>query len=606
MNRTSLLLPLISLVSLASSFIPASAAPPGPLLPNGAQNAQPMLQRGAPPASTLVPTNVHPPGWHPPRFRGFVDLHTHPLSYLGFGSKLITGGLDVGSYLPTDSKCVHDTVAKSLEQALGTDNAVRGGWGAFDNPCGDSLRKTFFGVFESVNHAASIKDWARGFPADYTKPSTDGQDFADWPTWNDIDHQKMWDSSIRRAYDAGLRVMVALAVNNKTLADAVRGPGDTLPDDDGQSTQVQIQRTKEFVARHGDFMEVAYSSSDLSRIVTANKLAVLLGVEVDNLGNMNTAHPLTNQALTTIIHGLYQSGVRYVFPIHVLDNPLGGTAAYQPAFDVSNYLEAGHFLQLTCSQPADKITFNYSTASDLWTQLKTAGFSLVKLGKVPPGAPPSPTCPAGTGHMNTLGLSPLGEFALRQMMKEGMLIDIDHMSQKSANQALDIAESIPGGGYPLFSGHNNLRGGSIGRGADTEIARTAAQYKRIANLHGMAGVGTGELRADQFLQLYNAVIHASDMAPAGFGTDTDGLVMGMPPRPGSHVVYDANYPMSALGSHRWDYNRDGVAHYGMISDYLKDMASIPGSGGLLDSLMNGADYFMDCWVKAEAQKTKVQ
>jgi len=49
-----------------------------------------------------------------------------------------------------------------------------------------------------------------------------------------------------------------------------------------------------------------------------------------------------------------------------------------------------------------------------------------------------------------------------------------------------------------------------------------------------------------------------------------------------------------------------VAHYGMISDYLKDMASIPGSGGLLDSLMNGADYFMDSWVKAEAQKTKVQ
>jgi hypothetical protein len=44
-------------------------------------------------------------GAAPTRLRGFVDLHTHPLSNLAFGGKLIYGGVDVGSLLPSDPDC---------------------------------------------------------------------------------------------------------------------------------------------------------------------------------------------------------------------------------------------------------------------------------------------------------------------------------------------------------------------------------------------------------------------------------------------------------------------------------------------------------------------
>jgi microsomal dipeptidase-like Zn-dependent dipeptidase len=574
--------------------------------------------------------NVHPPGWHPPRFKGFVDLHTHPMSYLGFGGKLMWGGLDVGSYLPTDSKCVHDTTAKSMQQALATDNSVRGGWGAFDNPCGDDLRKIFFRVFESANNADSVRDWARGYPADYTQPSHDGKDFMDWPNWKDIDHQKMWVDSIHRAYVGGLRVMVALAVNNKTLADAVRGPGDKLPDNDKDSAALQIQKTKEFVKRHQDFMEIAYSPRDLERIVRANKLAVILGVEVDNIGDINRVQPLTQQAVSAAIHDLYNHGVRYIFPIHVIDNPLGGTAVYIDTFNRSNYAEAGHYWNVECSQPADGITYEYPK-NDFWTQLEMNGFSLVKLGSVPPSVPNPPSCPPGTGLVNKQGMTPLGEYAIKEMMKLGMLIDIDHMSNKTAERAIEIAENVdppgtkqisrgtfqPGGpiadahpspyyGYPLFSGHNGLRGGKEGHGTGTEINRTPSQYQRLARMHGMAGVGTAGLDAEEFLHLYGRVIQATGYVPAAFGTDTDGFVVGMPPRIGSHVAYNASFPMSRMGSKQWDYNRSGVAHYGMIADFVKDMESIPGATGLIeDNLMNGADYFLDSWIQALAQSKKV-
>jgi len=71
-------------------------------------------------------------------------------------------------------------------------------------------------------------------------------------------------------------------VNNKTLADAVAGPGD-FATDDKTSTDLQITEMKSFVGRHNDFMEVAYSPADLHRIVSANKLAVILGVETKSL-----------------------------------------------------------------------------------------------------------------------------------------------------------------------------------------------------------------------------------------------------------------------------------------------------------------------------------
>src|ERR1035441_7780014 len=58
------------------------------------------------------------------RLRGFVDLHTHPLSNLGFGGKLVYGGVDVGSLLPADPDCHHDVRATSMQQALGHDNST--------------------------------------------------------------------------------------------------------------------------------------------------------------------------------------------------------------------------------------------------------------------------------------------------------------------------------------------------------------------------------------------------------------------------------------------------------------------------------------------------
>lgn len=73
------------------------------------------------------------------------------------------------------------------------------------------------------------------------------------------------------------------------------------------------------------------------------------------------------------------------------------------------------------------------------------------------------------------------------------------------------------------------------------------------------------------------------------------------------VQYDASFPKSRLGTKEWDYNLTGVAHYGMLADFLKDARTLPGGFDLIDNnLMFSADYFFQTWKKCELQKANVK
>jgi hypothetical protein len=75
---------------------------------------------------------------------------------------------------------------------------------------------------------------------------------------------------------------------------------------------------------------------------------------------------------------------------------------------------------------------------------------------------------------------------------------------------------------------------------------------------------------------------------------------------------------STTDGRTWDYNVDGVAHYGMFADFVKDVRTAPPNQAispnqcmngkdLVDNhLMRSADYFWRMWQKIEAQRLQVQ
>jgi hypothetical protein len=676
-----------------------------------------------------------------PSLQGWVDLHTHPMANLGFGGKLFYGWADAdpngaSQDASNGGPCSPiPLTVNSIVLALGPDNWAFGGYSHPNNPCGDIVGYPFTSVRDQVIHTTEDANGALD-PADSTYTTDGYPGFPTWPAWNEIMHQKMWVDWIRRAHNGGLSVLVALAVNNKTEGDMVSDPGD-LPTDDMASGDIQIQQIKSFVGRNSDLMQVAYTAADLARIILSKKVAVVIGVELDNIGNLGVATnatriltggvspaagagigatfggmlggilggpigslvggalgafagtgvgatigqvntganvaPVSACSLVSEVDRLHNEGVRYIFPIHLVDGPAGGTAINTDLFDTANVYEEGHAWNLTCAAGIGYIYNENNAATPSITSLVGIAEQL-KLGFIVETPPPY-ACPTGQGNVNSAGLTPAGNAAIQEMMHKGMLIDIDHMSDVAAGQTIHLAQpQQPGGlGYPLNSGHNSVRqpGGS-------ERSLSSAHYQAIGALHGMAGVGSVGVDACSWMNAYNAVVQAmgtNTAGPeviAGFGTDQV-MQAGMPPRldvvqhpaafttclnkceeplkfgacgaeaggensagceaskeqcslqcnksypiqvihptcngvsAPSNVVYDSSFPMSALGNQSWNYNSVGVAHYGMLPDFLRDVQSLPSpasasnlnGAAVVSQMMSGAQYFYESWRLAE-------
>jgi uncharacterized delta-60 repeat protein/uncharacterized repeat protein (TIGR01451 family) len=594
-------------------------------------------------------TSVLP--WSPDtRLKGWVDLHTHPMSNLAFGGKLFHGAPSENSLMPsiqmpTDPQCRHDVRAIDINEALSQDAPTRGD--VSESVCGDNNKSLVIRLLElafSANHAPVRSG---GYPS-----------FVDWPKWDDITHQKMWIDWIRRAWQGGQRVMVALSHHNHVMSELL-GPGGQITgvNDDRASSDLQVAEIARMVDEHPEFMKVARSPEELHAIVEGGRLAIVLGVEIDKIGNFNVNSTPIEEDIDNEIGRLYDLGVRYIFPIHVIDNAFGDTALYQSLYNFVNLAESGHYFSVGCADYSDEISYHMAAVPGPLDLL------FIPLG-IP--FPTAPICgPGFMGHTNIrmpIGLTSPGQFAIRAMMRRGMLIDVDHMSNRAVNETLSMAAKIPGGGYPLNSGHSGVRDRTTENHA--ENARTKGQLAQIACLGGMFGLGSDSVEAYKWAGFYetgyNTMLHAfapNGTCPSGLplgdgfmglGTDANSLIKTPPPpflpiansvripdiyNPDpNNAIYEGlaykklkyfGLPLgeapaglvpllrSTTGTKTWDYRFEGVAHYGMYVDFLRDVRTWNAGGAMSgrkivdDQMMYGAEYFYQMWLKADTQKARV-
>jgi hypothetical protein len=366
---------------------------------------------------------------------GFVDMHTHLMSHLSMGGKVLYGAPDENSYFLRNTQyrgwdffkpktCNDDgpVRAGSFGYAFLDCNAIHGSPGLTDNTCGDIIRSQTVNKLEE-NYIKKFKtSLVFGDIDDHPHRGVDN-----WPHWSSATHQQMWWEWIKRAKEGGMRVMIALGVHNELLAKTANADEYI---DDKSSVEVQLTEIKRFVNDHSDFMEIAKSAQDLRRIVQSNKLAVILGVETEDLGNLTRRkffgrENITINEVRQELQNLYNNyDVRYIFPIHVTNNIFGGTALYKSTFLLASKYYTNEYPRILETNSDDiqfrleKEKFDFPQSDALRTR---------DLGWIIDHQPDYPKNP-NYGHKNSAGLTNLGNDLMVELMKMGFMIDIDHIT----------------------------------------------------------------------------------------------------------------------------------------------------------------------------------
>ncbi|MDW8065425.1 MAG: membrane dipeptidase, partial [Anaerolineae bacterium] len=368
------------------------------------------------PTPSPTPTRVSIPPAEP--VLGWAELHAHPAAHLAFGNAgFFHGSPGLGL---RDSDPLRDMPRCSPDKHAGFDeDTVR-----------HYTRKLLIGNFDNLT----------GVFHDAEGPDS----FSSWPSARSLTHQQMHITMIRRAYDAGLRLMIASAVENQVIGRVWSEIGFNLggnrlrdpdPNYEFQSAVRQLDYIKRMAAANSDWMQVVYTPEEARQAIRAGKLAIILGVEMDFL------------PADLLVRLIREHGVRSVIPIHLADNPFfGGAAVYEDAFNTVNwYLNGGRFFEVV---EDGSLNFKLGYPSSLGGG--TAG--AIEPKEMPFGSEPGRTYQSTRfGHKNARGIQ---EAAILTLMQEGILLDVAHMSERSMAQTLELARRF---GYPVINSHSGLR-----------------------------------------------------------------------------------------------------------------------------------------------------
>ncbi|MDG4861964.1 discoidin domain-containing protein [Streptomyces sp. T-3] len=484
------------------------------------------------------------------RVRGFVDAHDHIMSNEGFGGRLICGK-------PFSEQGVADAL----------------------KDCPEHYPDGSLAIFDMITKGGDGKHDPNGWPT-----------FKDWPAHDSLTHQQNYYAGIERAWRGGQRVLVNDLVTNGVIC-SVYFFKDRSCD---EMTAIRLEAKKSYDMQafidkmYGGpgkgWFRIVTNSAQAREVIKQGKLAVVLGVETSEPFGCKQILDVAQCDKEDIDRGLdelRELGVSSMFLCHKFDNALCGvrfdSGALGTAINVGQFLSTGTFWKTeTCRGPQRDNAIGNAVAAQAEKRLP-AGVSVPKY--------------AADAQCNTRGLTGLGDYAVRGMMKRGMMLEIDHMSVKAAGQAFDIleSESYPG----IISSHSWMDLGWTER--LYKLGGFVGQY-----MSGSEVFSAEAKRTDALREKYNVGY--------GYGTDMNG-VGGWPGPRGEDTPNPVKYPYRSTdggsvidkqttGERTWDFNTAGAAHYGMVPDWIEDIR-IVGGQEVVDDLFAGAESYLRTWGSAE-------
>ncbi|QNS05480.1 galactose-binding domain-containing protein [Streptomyces xanthii] len=484
------------------------------------------------------------------RVRGFVDAHDHIMSNEGFGGRLICGK-------PFSEQGVADAL----------------------KDCPEHYPDGTFAVFDMITKGGDGKHDPVGWPT-----------FKDWPAHDSLTHQQNYYAWIERAWRGGQRVLVNDLVTNGVICSVYffkdRGCDemDAIRLEAKKTYEMQDFIDKQYGGPGKGWFRIVTNSAQAREVVEQGKLAVVLGVETSEPFGCKQILDVAQCGKDDIDRGLDELkklGVSSMFLCHKFDNALCGvrydSGALGTAINVGQFLSTGTYWKTEdCKGPQHDNPIGNAPAPEAEKRL--------------PEGEEVPTYESGA-QCNTRGLTDLGAYAVRGMMKRNMMLELDHMSVKAVGQSLDILESEA---YPgVISSHSWMDLGWTER--LYKLGGFAAQY-----MGGSQGFVGEAARTKDLREKYKVGY--------GYGTDMNG-VGGWPAPRGKDAPNPVTYPFRSFdggsvidkqttGERTWDFNTDGGAHYGMVPDWIQDIRNVGGEEVVKD-LFTGAESYLRMWANTE-------
>ncbi len=488
--------------------------------------------------------------------RGFVDAHDHLFANEGFGGRLICG--------------------KTFSEA-GIADALK--------DCPEHYPDGSLAVFDFITKGGDGRHDPVGWPT-----------FKDWPAHDSLTHQQNYYAWVERAWRGGQRVLVNDLVTNGVICSVYFFKDRSC--DEMTSIRLQAKMTYDLQAyidkMYGGpgrgWFRIVTDSAQARDVIEQGKLAVILGVETSEpfgCKQILDVPQCDKKDIDAGLDELYSLGVRSMFLCHKFDNALCGvrfdSGGLGTAINVGQFLSTGTFWKTEkCTGPQHDNPIGSAAAPEAEAKLP-AGVSV-----------PSYSSDA---QCNTRGLTDLGEYAVRGMMKRKMMLEIDHMSVKAVGRALDIfeSESYPG----VISSHSwmdlNWTDRVYGLGG------FIAQY-----MHGSEGFVAEANRTKALRDKYGVGY--------GYGTDMNG-VGGWPGPRGADAPNKVTYPFRSVdggslidrqttGQRTWDLNTDGAAHYGLVPDWIEDIRLVGGQD-VVNDLFRGTESYLRTWGATEQHQAGV-
>ena len=442
----------------------------------------------------------------------------------------------------------------------------------------------------SNGEVEDFEDWG-GQP----RPTMQGwPTFVNWPSPTALAEEGDYYTGIERAWKAGLRLVVTHLVDNEALCSVMTTR--TNPCNDMSAVQIQnrdLHALQDYIdAQSGGpgkgWFRLVTNPFQARRVINQGKLAVIEGIEVSRLFGCGETNGKPQCDQSQIDAGLKQveaMGIRTFFPIHEFDNAFGGTkmlaGSQGTIVNAGNRLETGSFwtLQPCPAQQQDAEQYTVPGGGPL-AQLLNGPFASALGGNPVPVYGPGPQC-------NTRGLTSLGEYLIHQMIRQHLIIQLDHMDSKTATAALSIAESEHYAG--VVSAH---------------CCSSPQLFQRIYATGGFVNPPTQPTQSLVGIWKQDKALRSPRfMFGFGYGSDENGLAE-QPGPSGTPISYPfksydgrVTFGEEQWGDRKFNFNTDGLDNYGMYADWLHQL-QLTGGSAVMQDMFRGAEAYLEMWERA--------